>query len=182
MRLYVTVDGKTTCLVVPDEDTIIMVERDYQERLAAAKDKSKVEPRTPQQILNSLYGKEDYGKKRLHEHWVRPSSSNEEDGLDNYDSFAVARQNQGTGLSYRNLVNLSTRSADSLAVDAMAEEHTMRLLQQNLTPEQIELVTEIVLKKRKQVDYASEKQVSKSAINQQLKTALKKLRKILPQP
>lgn len=182
MNLWITVDGQKTRLVVPDEDTIIMVERDYQERLEAAEDKSTVQRRTPQAILNTLYGRERDGARSLHDHWVRPTSDNEEDALDAYETFAVARKNQGSGYSYRNLENLSTGSAEDMCVDALMDKDTMQLLRDNLTPEQIELVTEVVFKRRKQVDYAAEKQVSKSAITQQMNTIRKKLKKILPQP
>lgn len=183
MKLFITVDGQTMCVVVPDEETTIMVERDYQERLETAKDKAAVQHRTPQQILNTLYGREKDSQKRLHDHWVRPTSNdNEESGPDDYDSFAVARSNQGSGLNFHNLQNLSFGSAESQCVNAMAEDSVMQMLRANLTPDQLELVTEVIIKDKKQADYAAKKNVSEAAISQRLKTVLKKLRKILPKP
>ena len=181
MNLWIVVDGRATRVVVADEEATIMVERDYQERLNAVKDKSTVQRRTPQAILNTLYGREKDSEKRLHEHWVRPSYPNKEDEreMDSYEPFAVAKRNQGTGYSYRNLERLTTDSAESQCVNAIAEEKLMQLLQDNLTPEQMDLVVEVIIKDRPSSLYAKEHNVTKSAITHRMETIRKKLQKIL---
>mgnify|MGYP002853907401 CR=1 FL=1 len=184
MKVLITVEGETTRFEISDKEASILVETDYQERLKVAKDKAQVQRRTPQQILNSVYSPEKDSRNRLHNHWVRPNLCTDKEGnvLNEYDTFALARPNQGSGYSFRNMEALSTRSAECQCLDDLAHREVMRLLRDNLTPEQIELVTEVIFNRRKQVDYAAEKDKTKSAISQQLKKALKKLEKILKRP
>ncbi len=181
MRVLITVEGETTRFEITDEEASILVETDYQQRLKAAKDKAAVQKKTPQQILNSLYGPENDSRRRLHGHWVRPNLCTDKEGnvLDDYDSFALVRNNNGTGNDYRNLANLSHRSAEAVYVDAASEERLMQTLRETLTPDQLDLVMEVIIKGRKLSDYAAEQQVSKSAITQRMNTVKKKLKKFL---
>lgn len=54
MKITVYYEDKThaTTLEVPDADCEIWVETDYQQRLAAAEDKSTVTRRSPQEIMD----------------------------------------------------------------------------------------------------------------------------------
>ena len=65
------------------------------------------------------------------------------------------------------------------AVNAASEERLMQTLRETLTPDQLDLVMEVIIKGRKLSDYAAEQQVSKSAITQRMNTIKKKLKKIL---
>lgn len=180
MKVLITVEGETTCFEITDEEASILVETDYQERLKKAKDKASVQKKTPQQILNSVYGPENDSRHRLHGHWVRPNHCTDKDGnvLDEYDTFALVRSNQGSSYSYRNLENLSHRSAEMVCIETEATERLLQTLRETLTPDQVDLVMEVIIKGRKLSDYAAEQQVSKSAITQRMNTIKKKMIKI----
>lgn len=184
MNLKIVVDKQVYRFSVSDEEATVMVETDYQERLRAAEDKTAVERRTAQQILNSLYETERNSQRRLYNHWIWPSSNEESEdgGNDAYESFAVARRNQSEGLNYRNLEQLSTCSAETETVELLTNKRMMQILWDNLTPDQMELVQEVVIKGRKQSDYAAEKNVSKAAITLRMKTIRKKLEKFIKHP
>ncbi len=180
MKLKIVVNGMTTTVDVRDEEAYVMVERDYQMRLEEAEDKTAVVKREPQEILDELYQKERRNEWREEKHRVRPSLPKDSSGIvTNYaDAFLATKQNAHAGYNYGRLQRYSYRSAESEAMEAISEDRVMRILRENLTPEQMELVTEVFIKGRRQSDYADEKKVTKSAITHRLETVRKKLQKI----
>jgi hypothetical protein len=180
MKLKIVVNGLTTTVDVRDEEAYVMVERDYQLRLEEAENKTMVEKREPQEILNELYQKERRNEWREEKHRVRPSLPKDSSGaVTNYaDAFLATKQNAHAGYNYGRLQRYSCRSAESEAVEAVSEDRVMRILRENLTPEQMDLVMEVILKDRAPSVYAKEHNVTKSAITHRLETVRKKLQKI----
>ena len=54
IKMYYEDKFHPTVLEVPDEECSVMVETDYQQRLEAADDKSVIERRSVQEILNAV--------------------------------------------------------------------------------------------------------------------------------
>ena len=180
MKLKIVVNGTTTTVDVRDEEAYVMVERDYQQRLKEAEDKATVAKREPQEILDELYQTERRNEWREEKHRIRPALPKDSSGaVTNYaDAFLATKQNAHSGYNYGRLQRFSYRSAESEAVEAVSEDKVMRILRENLTPEQMELVTEVILKDRPSSVYAKEHNVTKSAITHRMETVRKKLQKI----
>ena len=66
MKITVYYEDKRdrTEIEVPDEDCEIWVETDYQQRLAAAEDKSSVARRTPQEIMDAECNRPTYNNQQ----------------------------------------------------------------------------------------------------------------------
>jgi predicted DNA-binding protein YlxM (UPF0122 family) len=65
-----------------------------------------------------------------------------------------------------------------VCIETEATERLLQTLRETLTPDQVDLVMEVIIKGRKLSDYAAEQQVSKSAITQRMNTIKKKMIKI----
>ena len=66
MKIRVRYEDQVTTIDVPDEDFTVMVQLDYQERLAGADDPSSVTPRSPQEIMDERFNRPDYNNWRKH--------------------------------------------------------------------------------------------------------------------
>ena len=62
MKIRVRYEDQVTTIDVPDEDFTVMVQLDYQERLAGADDPSSVTPRSPQEIMDERSEERRVGK------------------------------------------------------------------------------------------------------------------------
>lgn len=60
MKINIRYDNTITALEVPVEDFTLMIDVDYQSRLDAATDKSAINRRTPQEIMDEQFNKPDY--------------------------------------------------------------------------------------------------------------------------
>jgi len=60
MKIQVRYENTVTALEVPEEDFTLMIDVDYQTRLATAEDKETVTRRTPQEIMEEQFNKPDY--------------------------------------------------------------------------------------------------------------------------
>ena len=157
MKITVYYEDKAhpVTLEVPDADCEIWVETDYQQRLAAATDKSAVARRSPQEIMD-----EECNKPTFNSHQRETRRHCSYDALDPEDQKLVGSDDVDIGLP----------------PDEFEELH--RAIEQ-LKPRQREMLTKIFWEGMSQVDIAHADNVSQPAITQRMNTILAKLKKNL---
>ena len=70
MKIRIRYDNQITTIDVPEEDFNLMIQLDYEERLAKSEDPASVSPRTPQEILDERFNKPDYNSWHTYNrHW-----------------------------------------------------------------------------------------------------------------
>ena len=70
MAIKIRYENKITTVEIPEEDFTIMIQRDYEDRLARAEDPASVFPRTPQEIMDERFNRPDYNNWHRHNrHW-----------------------------------------------------------------------------------------------------------------
>lgn len=156
MKITVYYEDKNhpTILEVPDRECEIWVEDDYQRRLAEAEDKTAVERRTAQEIMD-----EDYNKPTFNNNQAETRRHVSLEAL-NADGNLIADLN----------------APDPAEADEFEE---LRMAMEKLKPKQKELVRKIFYEDMKQVDIAEAEGVSRSAVTQRLNTILARLKKTL---
>lgn len=94
MKIQVRYENTVTALEVPEEDFTLMIDVDYQTRLATAEDKETVTRRTPQEIMDEQFNKPDYNNwHKFDRHSGQPKTpyrkdDEAEDETDVMDKFA----------------------------------------------------------------------------------------------
>ena len=154
MKITVYYEDKThaTTLEVPDADCEIWVETDYQQRLAAAEDKSAVTRRSPQEIMDEECNKPTFNS---HQRETRRHASLEQVDLDG--CFLVGAEDVETDLLKENYEELNRAIA-------------------GLSPQQQELIRKIFRDEMKQADIAREEGVHWTAIEGRLRRIYARLR------
>jgi len=156
IKLYYERKDQVTILEVPDDECEIMVETDYQQRLASAVDKSSVHRRSAQEIMD-----EDLNKPTFNNHQTETRRHISMEALDP----------EGRCISD----GLDTLAA--LIRDERFEE--LRQAVETLQPQQRELVRRVFWVDEKQADIAREQGVSKAALTGRMKKIYAALKKIL---
>lgn len=67
MKIQIRYDNHLTTIDVPEEDFTLMIQLDYEQRLADSKDPASVKPRSPQEIMDERFNRPDYNN--WHRHW-----------------------------------------------------------------------------------------------------------------
>ena len=157
MKITVYYEDKNhpVILEVPDADCEVWVETDYQQRLAAADDKSTVSRRSPQEIMD-----EECNKPTFNSHQRETRRHCSYDALDPEGQKLVGDADVDIGLPPDEFADL------------------YRAIEQ-LKPRQRELLTKIFWEGMKQVDIAHADGVSESAVAQRMSTVISRLRKYL---
>lgn len=158
MKIKVYYEDKIhpTILEVPDSECEIWVEDDYQRRLAETEDKTTVERRTAQEIMD-----EDYNKPTFNNHHAETRRHVSLEAL-NADG---------------NLIGDS--GIDDLLEDHEEEYRRLREAIKTLLPEQQEMIREIYFKGRSQKAIADEKGITEVAVSRRMSRIYESLKKIL---
>ncbi|MBR1553329.1 MAG: sigma-70 family RNA polymerase sigma factor [Schwartzia sp.] len=155
ISLYYEDRNHPTILNIPDEECTVMVETDYQRRLAAAEDKDSVRRRTVQEIMDEDFNKPTFNK---HQAETRRHVSLESLNLD--DAFLAGSENVET---------------DIFDEDYEELHRAFNLLK----PKQRELLTRVFWHGMRQVEVAKAEGVSEAAIAQRMSVIYKRMKKIL---
>lgn len=156
IRIYHERKDEAIVLEVPDGECEIMVENDYRQRLDAAMDKSSVQRRTAQEIMN-----EDFNKPTFNKNQAETRRHVLLSALDPEERYF----------------------ADEMDVlsEIIREERyeELRRAVEKLEPQQKELIRRIFWEDEKQADIAREQNVSKPALVGRMKRIYAVLKKIL---
>ena len=156
IRIYHERKDEAIVLDVPDGECEIMVENDYRQRLDAAVDKSSVQRRTAQEIMD-----EDFNKPTFNKNQAETRRHVLLSALDPEERYF----------------------ADEMDVlsEIIREERyeELRNAVEKLEPQQKELIRRIFWEDEKQVDIAREQNVSKPALVGRMKRIYAALKKIL---
>lgn len=156
ISIYYEHKTRTTVLEVPEDQCRGWVEKDYQQRLAAAEDKSLVQRRTPQQIMDEDYNKPGFNR-------------NQTETRRHVLLSALDPQEQWISDS-RDIMS------DLLQQEEYAElYHAIEKLQ----PQQKELLYRVYWEEKKQSEIAKEENVSEAAIAGRMKRIYECLKKLL---
>ena len=155
ITVYYEDNRDRTVLEVPDEECEIWVETDYQQRLAAAEDKSSVRRRTPQQIMDEECNKPTYNNQQRE---ARRHVSL--DALDPLGDTIV-----GT---------------EDVEADFEEDEYSdLRAAIAELLPEQQELVREVFWESCSQADIAREMDIHWTSVEGRMRRIYARLKKYL---
>jgi len=157
MKITVYYEDKTcaTTLEVPDADCEIWVETDYQQRLAAAEDKSTVTRRSPQEIMDEECNKPTFNNNHRE---TRRHASLEQVDLD------------GCFLA----------GAEDVQTDLFNEDYAeLYRAIEKLRPQQKELLRKVFWDEMKQAEIAAEEGVWWTAVENRLSRIYARLRKNL---
>lgn len=156
IRIYHERKDEAIVLDVPDGECEIMVENDYRQRLDAAADKSSVQKRTAQEIMD-----EDFNKPTFNKNQAETRRHVLLSALDPEERYF----------------------ADEMDVlsEIIREERyeELRNAVEKLEPQQKELIRRIFWEDEKQADIAREQNVSKPALVGRMKRIYAALKKIL---
>lgn len=156
IRIYHERKDEAIALDVPDGECEIMVENDYRQRLDAAVDKSSVQRRTAQEIMD-----EDFNKPTFNKNQAETRRHVLLSALDPEERYF----------------------ADEMDVlsEIIREERyeELRNAVEKLEPQQKELIRRIFWEDEKQADIAREQNVSKPALVGRMKRIYAALKKIL---
>lgn len=156
IRIYHERKDEAIVLEVPDGECEIMVENDYRQRLDAAMDKSSVQRRTAQEIMD-----EDFNKPTFNKNQAETRRHVLLSALDPEERYF----------------------ADEMDVlsEIIREERyeELRRAVEKLEPQQKELIRRIFWEDEKQADIAREQNVSKPALVGRMKRIYAVLKKIL---
>lgn len=156
IKLYYECKGNVTILEVPDDECEIMVETDYQQRLASTEDKASVHRRTAQEIMDEDLNKPTFNnhqretRRHIATEVIDPDGRHISGGLD---------------------------PLTALIRDEQFEE--LRQAIERLQPQQKELVRRVFWADEKQADIAREQGVSKAALTARMKKIYATLKKLL---
>ena len=144
-----------TTLDVPDEELTVMIEADYQERLAEAEDKDSVERRDPQTILDEEVNKPYYNShhKESRRHVV----------LSAYDPF----------------MKLVRGCADPELAACGGNYAELRDAIKQLQPQQQRLLRKVYWEGKTQRAVALEEGVKENSVSDRMKRAIASLKRIL---
>ena len=156
IKLYYEDKIHPTVLEVPDEECTVMVETDYQQRMAEAEDKSQVNKRSVQEIMDEDFNKPTFNRNH--------AETRRHVLLSAYDPEG------------KSVEGMSDIQSDLLDKDDYADLYQAI---QKLRPKQKELLYKVFWQNVTQTDIAKEEGVGKSAINQRLTTICNHLRKYL---
>ncbi len=67
MKIRIRYENQMTTIDVPEEDFTLMIQLDYEKRLAESDDPMSVKKRSPQEIIDDYFNKPDYNN--WHRHW-----------------------------------------------------------------------------------------------------------------
>ena len=168
-----------TWLEVPDESEFnVMIERDYQERLAKAKPGEKVERRTAQEILTEEICKPTYNNEhRAKDHTISLESLDPHDRLLGAEHHSCRRRSSYKEYSMAADHAIYTKSPEEeLATDEYEDLHQAL---EALSAEQRELLERVFLDGVSQRQIAAEENVSEVAVSQRIKRIRAKMERVL---
>lgn len=171
MKIYLNDEDHRTAIIIPDDtDFSVMIERDYQERLARAEEGEEVFRRSPQEILDDG-NREDYNSwHKQARHWGQAKMPFRKDDEFGEDIQAVA---EGTGYLGEGLTMSGSMNAFEQRWRLLNEEDVNKDLKALLTPANYDMVMKVYLGDMRVKDYAA-------SIGSSPNTVSKRLRRTIP--
>ena len=180
MKIEIKYENKTVSLDVADDtDFSVMIERDYEERLAEAKAKGEdtkdIVPYDVQQLFTESLNKPDYNNYHKHNrHFGMPKKTYRKDD-------EAADMTDGIGFINPNKYVYWLGATEEEKRDTEIEnEEVYNLIRSILKPKQADLLIAIVRDDISLKDYAARENVSVSAISHRMDTVIKNFKKIFP--
>lgn len=178
MIIYVKNEDKKSAFVLPDDtDFSTMIERDYQERLAAAGVGEEVARRSPQEIIDDL-NKTMYNsahKQIRHAGFVKtPFRREGEEALDSMANVAEGTEYLGSGLTISGTMSAFERWEAALHLEEVKKD-----LKEILKPDAYDMVMKIALDGVKPAAYAQQIGDKPNNVSKRYRRALKLVLKYL---
>ena len=180
MKIEIKYENKTVSLDVADDtDFSVMIERDYEERLAEAKakgeDTKNIVPYDVQQLFTESLNKPDYNNYHKHNrHFGMPKKTYRKDD-------EAADMTDGIGsINPNKYVYWLGATEEEKRDTELEDEEVYNLIRSILKPKQADLIIAIVLDDISLKEYAAREGVSISAISHRMETAVKNFKKVFP--
>ena len=182
MKIKIRYDNKLTEVEIPDDDYTLMLDIDYEMRLAEAPEdkKEEIERCNTVQEMFDLMNKTEYNNwHKFDRHSALTTTPKRIDGKTKNLKVKDFEDNS----KRENTIEMYPDRSDEEKINRKEDyENVCRVLRKNLKPNQAELLIAIYLDGISPGDYAELQGVSKSAISHRLNTAKKNFKKIFPKP
>ena len=182
MKIKIRYDNKLTEVEIPDDDYTLMLDIDYEMRLAEAPEakKEEIERCNTVQEMFDLMNKTEYNNwHKLDRHSALTTTPKRIDGKTKNLKVKDFDDNS----KRENTIEMYPDCSDEEKINRKEDyENVCRVIRENLKPNQAELLIAIYLDGISPSDYAELQGVSKSAISHRLNTAKKNFKKIFPKP
>ena len=182
MKIRIRFDKKLTDVEIPDGDYTLMLDADYEMRLAEAPEhkKEKVIRCNTVQEMFDLINKTEYNNwHKFDRYFHDPKKGKSVIGGKSF--FTHREDEEGSAEGVRSVVEYLPDHSDELKRGQVEEyEYICDIIHQTLKPDQAELIIAVYLDGVLATDYAEIKGVSKSAISHRLNTAKKNFKKVFP--
>lgn len=182
MKLKIRFDNKLMEVEIPDGDYTLMLDADYEMRLAEAPEHKKAEIarcKTVQEMFD-LINKTEYNNWHKFDRHSAPTTTPKR--LDSR-SGSIKNIDFESNAKRENTIELFPDCTDEEKRERKEEyENVCEILRTKLKADQAELLIAIYLDGISPTEYAQIEGVSKSAISHRLNTAKKNFKKIFPEP
>ena len=180
MNIKIQCENKVVSLEMPDDtDFSVMIERDYEARLAEArekgKDPTKIVPYNVQQLCKESLNKPDYNNYHKHNrHFGMPKKTYRKDDEATDMTDGIGSINPDKYVYWLGAPEEEKRDTE------LENEEVYNLIRSTLKPKQADLLIAIVRDDISLKDYAAREKVSVSAISHRMDTVIKNFKKIFP--
>ena len=177
MKIRVRYEDQVTTIDIPDEDFTVMVQLDYQDRLAGADDPSSITPRSPQEIMDERFNRPDYNNWRKHwRHTDADPVPTTAGGMCLSSSFDEDSPERAGGFTMDDFPDIAgaAAQANSENYEALCE-----YLRSVLKPDYAEMIIAIHLDGLSHIEYAALVGDKPNNISHRLQRAEKNLKEIL---
>ena len=177
MKIKVRYEDQMTTIDVPEEDFTVMVQLDYQKRLANAEDPSSIAPRSPQEIIDERINRPDYNNWRKHwRHTDADPVPTSEGGTRFSSSFDTDSPEHNGGFTMDDFPDIAGASAQA---NRENYEALCEYLRSVLKRDYAEMMIAIHLDGMSHIEYAALVGDKPNNISHRLQRAEKKLKEIL---
>lgn len=182
MKIRIRFDNKLTHMEIPDGDYTLMLDADYEMRLAEAPEHKKegvIRCNTIQEMFD-LMNKTEYNNWHKFDRYFHDPEKGKS-AIGGQVFFTRREDEEGSAEGVRSVVDYIPDHSDELKRGQVEEyEYICDIIRKTLKPDQAELIIAIYLDGIPATEYADKKGVSKSAISHRLNTAKKNLKKVFP--
>ena len=174
MKIQIRYDNQITTVDVPEEDFTLMIQTDYEQRLATAKDPTSVKPRSPQEIMDERFNKPDLSGWRRY--WRHVADDAGPSRLDQKAGY-VPRDGDVEG-SHSSMEDFPDMAAEEARRQAERYQELCAYVRKKLKPDYAEMLIAIHMDGYSVNEYAARTGDSANNVSHRLKRAEKKLKEI----
>ena len=176
IKIKIRYENKIMTVEIPEEDFTIMIQRDYEDRLARAEDPASVFPRTPQEIMDERFNRPDYNN--WQKMWRHTDSNAVPPRMDHKKGYLSRNEDDGFTPHQYSVDDFPDMTEPAAQERKENYEEMCALIRKVLKPDYADMVIAIHLDGLSVKGYAEQIGDKPNNITHRLKRAEKKLKEI----